>query len=459
MRHENISAILLAAGKGVRFRSRLPKVMHNVIDKPMIYYPIRALLRAGIRDIVIVLGFGAEYVRDYVRGEFGEEGLRFVIQRVQRGTGDAVRVTLPYIKTRKFLLLYGDMPLIDESVINGLIRHSRDSGLVLTSFDAEDPTGYGRIIKDASGNLVRTVEEKDATLSERSIKEVNAGLYMVDTAIIRKYIRRLKNENAQREYYFPDIFLFAIKDGFIVKIFKSERDYLLGANNRVDLSCLNRILQERINRSYMLSGVTIINPESVIIGTDVTIGQDTVIYPDVSITGSTRIGSGSIIEKGVLISDSNISDNVHIKPYCHIEKAHIDSGAIIGPFARLRPDTVVDKEAHIGNFVELKKAHIGRRSKANHLTYLGDAEIGSDVNIGAGTITCNYDGKNKYRTVLSDGVFVGSDTQFVAPVSVGKNAYIGAGSTITEDVPPNSLALSRTPQKNIRGWVSRNKKR
>lgn len=459
MRHESISAILLAAGKGVRFRSRLPKVMHKVIDKPMIYYSVRALLRAGVRDIVIVIGFGAEYVGDYIRGEFGEEGLRFVIQRVQRGTGDAVRVTLPYIKTRKFLLLYGDMPLIDESVINRLIRNYRDAGLVLTSFDAEDPAGYGRIIKDASGNLVRIVEEKDAILSERGIKEVNAGLYMVDTAIVRKYIRRLKNENAQGEYYFPDIFLLAMKDGFTVKIFKSERDYLLGANNRVDLSYLNRILQQRINRDYMLSGVTIINPESVIISPDVTIGEDTVIYPDVSITGSTRIGSGSIIERGVLISDSNVSDNVHIRPYCHIEKAHIGSGAIIGPFARLRPDTVVDREAHIGNFVELKKTRIGRRSKANHLTYLGDADIGSDVNIGAGTITCNYDGKNKYRTVLSNGVFVGSDTQFVAPVSVGKNAYIGAGSTITEDVPPDSLALSRTPQKNIKGWVSRNKRR
>lgn len=351
------------------------------------------------------------------------------------------------------------MPLIDESVIKGLIKNFKESKLVITSFEAEDPTGYGRIIKDTSGNLLKIVEEKDANLSERGVREVNAGLYMVDTSIVRKYIRQLKNNNAQREYYSPDIFFFAIKDGFEVRIFKSERDYLLGANNREELSYLNRILQQRINRFYMLSGVTILNPESVVIGLDVSIGQDTIIYPDVLITGSTRIGSNSIIEKGVVILDSDISDCVHIRPYCHIEKAHIKRGAIIGPFARLRPDTVVDEEVHIGNFVELKKTHIGKGSKANHLTYLGDAEIGSNVNIGAGTITCNYDGKNKYKTVLSDGVFVGSDTQFVAPVSVGKNAYIGAGSTITEDVPADSLALSRTPQKNIIGWVRRNKKK
>ncbi len=457
MKSRNVSAILLAAGKGVRFRSNLPKVMHNVLDKPMIYYPIRALINSGIDDIVLVLGSGKEIVKEFVVKEFGENRIRFVVQRVQAGTGDAVKIALPYIKNKRFLLLYGDMPLIDESVVKGILDNYSNSELVLTSFITDNR--YGRVVRDKNSDLHKTVEEKDATPEEKKIKEVNAGLYLVNIDIARKYIKRLKNDNVQKEYYFPDIFSMAIKDGYSVKIYESEKESLLGANNRVELSILNKILQERINRKHMLSGVTIINPESVIIGVDVSIGQDTIIYPDVLISKRCKIGSNVIIERGVIISDSEISDGVHIKPYCHIEKAKVASGAILGPFARLRPDTIVDEGAHIGNFVELKKTYLGKGSKANHLTYLGDAEIGSGVNIGAGTITCNYDGTNKYKTVLSDGVFVGSDTQFVAPVSVGKNSYIGAGSTITEDVPAYSLSLSRVPQKNIPDWVRRKKKK
>ena len=459
MNNGEISAILLAAGKGVRFKSNIPKVMHNVIDKPMIFYPVRALVKSGIKEIVVVLGFGAEIVREYLESSFKDIGFRFVYQKIQRGTGDAVRIALPKISNQKFILLYGDMPLIDESVIRDLIRAYRHSELVVTTFISENPFGYGRVVRDADDNLLKTVEEKDATDAEKKIREVNAGLYLCKTNIVKKYIGLLKNDNAQKEYYFPDIFKFAIEDDIRVKIFESGSEYLLGSNNRYELSVLNSVLQNRINKRLMLSGVGLIKPDTTFIGVDIEVGADTIIHPNVFITGDSKIGSNVKIENGVIIVDSRIEDGVHIKPYCHIERAIVKRGAILGPFARIRPDTVIDEEAHIGNFVELKKTYIGKRSKANHLSYLGDAEIGSGVNIGAGTITCNYDGINKYKTVLEDGVFVGSDTQFVAPVKIGRNAYIGAGSTITEDVPSESLSLSRTPQKNISGWVKKKRRK
>jgi len=453
MGKNGISVILLAAGKGVRFKSSIPKVMHNLIDKPMIYYPVRGLVKAGIRDIVVVLGFGGELVREYLKGSFKDVRFSFVYQKVQRGTGDAVKIALPCVKGGKFILVYGDMPLIDETVIQQLVKEYKNSDLVVTSFFADNPSGYGRIIRDGEKNLKKIVEEKDATEAEKGVREVNAGLYLCKTGIVRKYIRMLKSNNAQKEYYFTDVFKYAIEDGVKVRVFESRKEYLLGSNNRYELSVLNSIMQQRINKGLMLSGVTILDPASTFIGIDVTIGNDTIIYPQVFISGRSKIGSNVRIENGVIINDSEIEDGVHIKPYCHIERAVVKRGAILGPFARLRPETIVDEEAHIGNFVELKKTYIGKRSKANHLSYLGDAKIGSGVNIGAGTITCNYDGVNKYETVLEDGVFVGSDTQFVAPVRVGRNAYIGAGSTITEDVPSEALSLSRTPQKNIPGWV------
>jgi bifunctional UDP-N-acetylglucosamine pyrophosphorylase/glucosamine-1-phosphate N-acetyltransferase len=432
--------------------------MHLLIDKPMIYYPVRALLKVGIKDIIVVLGFGADIVKEYLINEFKDVNFKFVYQRVQRGTGDAVRLALPFIKTTKFLLLYGDMPLVDESVLSELIKFSIGTELVVTTFNHNNPEGYGRIIRDRDDNLLKIIEHKDATETERKIQEVNAGLYLCETNIVKRYIGRIRNNNAQKEYYFPDVVKFALSDKIPVKIFESKMEFLLGSNNRVELSNLVRILQRRINHRLMMDGVGIIDPDSVYIGIDVKIGNDTQIYPNVFISGNTIIGKNVKIENGVIIQNSEVEDSVHIKPYCHIDNAIIKSGAIIGPFARLRPDSVVDEDAHIGNFVELKKTYIGKGSKANHLTYLGDAEIGSGVNVGAGTITCNYDGVNKYKTILEDGVFVGSDTQFVAPVKVGKNAYIGAGSTITEDVPAESLALSRTPQKNIEGWVRKRKR-
>ncbi len=459
MKSNGISAILLAAGKGVRFKSDLPKVMHKLIDKPMIFYPVNALIKSGVNDIVVVLGFGSEIVKEYLISEFSDIRFRFVYQRIQRGTGDAVRLALPYVSHKRFVLVYGDMPLIDETVISELIKFSKGANFVLTSFQTENPSGYGRIIRDADDNLLRNVEDKDASDTEKKIKEVNAGLYLCMTELVKNYIRKLKNNNAQKEYYFPDIFRFALEDGISVKIFESKKDYLLGANNRAELAELIDILKDRINHKHMLNGVSIIRPETVFISVDSEIGRDTVIYPGVFILGKSRIGKGVLIENGAIISDSEVKDFAHIRPYCHIDKAIVSNRAVIGPFARLRPNTFIDEEVHIGNFVELKNTRIGKKSKANHLTYLGDSEIGSDVNVGAGTITCNYDGTNKYKTILEDGVFVGSDTQFVAPVKVGKKAYIGAGSTITEDVPSESLSLSRTPQKNIIGWVRKKKNR
>lgn len=459
MENSKISAVLLAAGKGVRFKSELPKVMHLLIDKPMIYYPIRALLKSGIKDILVVLGVGAQYVREYIEKEFSNEKIEFVLQEEQKGTGDAVRVALPKIKSEKFILLYGDMPLINESIISEFYKSFGEFDLVITSFNKPNPYGYGRIIRDREGNLFKIVEERDASDDERQIKEVNAGLYICSTNIVGKYIKELKDDNIQREYYFTDVFKFAIRDGVKVKIFESDEEFLLGANNRVELAGLVKILRSRINSGHMLDGVTIIDSDTVFIGIDVDIGKDTIIYPNVFITGKSKIGSNVRIENGTVINDSQIDDMVVIRPYCHIDNVIVSKRAIIGPFARLRPDTFVDEDVHIGNFVELKKTRIGKGSKANHLSYLGDAEIGSGVNIGAGTITCNYDGEKKYKTTLDDGVFVGSDTQFVAPVRVGKNAYIGAGSTITQDVPENALALSRTPQKNIDNWVLKRKKK
>ncbi|MGB9600326.1 MAG: sugar phosphate nucleotidyltransferase, partial [Myxococcota bacterium] len=321
MQRGDISAVLLAAGKGVRFKSGIPKVMHYLIDRPMIYYPVRALIRSGIKDIIVVLGFGAETVREYLTNEFGDIKLKFVYQRVQRGTGDAVKIALSSVKASKFILLYGDMPLIDETVITELLQFSKGSELLLTTFTHNNPEGYGRVIRDKDDNLLKIVEHKDASDAERQVLEVNAGLYLCNTNIVKRYISRISNKNVQKEYYFTDIFKIAINEHIPIRIFESNIDYLLGSNNRLELSNLTKTLQRRINERLMLSGVSIIEPDSVFVGIDVQIDRDTTIYPNVFISGRSVIGRNVRIENGAIIQNSQIGDSVHIKPYSHIEKA------------------------------------------------------------------------------------------------------------------------------------------
>jgi bifunctional UDP-N-acetylglucosamine pyrophosphorylase/glucosamine-1-phosphate N-acetyltransferase len=386
------------------------------------------------------------------------------VQKDQLGTGHAILTAEK--EFRKFrgniLILSGDVPLITAETIRRFISQHISSGATISFISnyMEKPHGYGRVVRDESGRPWRIVEDVDATASERAIKEVNAGIYLVDSRFLFRVLKNLSRNNKQGEYYLPQIVNFAFTRGEKIEVFQiSDPDEVFGVNNRLELAEADRKMRWRIIRKFAKSGVSFINPDEVYIDYDVRIMPDTVIYPGVFLYGRTKIGRDCIIEQGVTLVDSIVGNNVHIKPYSVVEKSTIGSGAEIGPFAHLRPDSVVKNNVRIGNFVELKNTTIGDGSKAAHLSYLGDATIGKGVNIGCGTITCNYDGFKKHRTIIGDGAFVGSDTQFVAPVKIGKNAYIGAGSTITKDVPAGALGISRAKQSIIKGYYERVMKR
>jgi bifunctional UDP-N-acetylglucosamine pyrophosphorylase / glucosamine-1-phosphate N-acetyltransferase len=457
---QELSVVILAAGQGTRMKSGLSKVLHRIAGEPLIYYPIALAGELGAGRVVVVLGHQLDSVRAAIEERFGKDEVEIALQEQQLGTAHAVAQAAPMLKdaTGAVILVYGDIPLLRRETLEKLRAAWKSGGLALVTAKLPDPTGYGRIIRGKDGGVARIVEEKDASAAEKKIDEINAGIYCVDAALLREAIARVGNKNAQREFYLTDLAEIAAGRGRVESI-QAAAEEVSGINDRVQLAALEKIQQRRLAVALMKSGVTMRDPDRVVLEARVTVGPDTEIGPGVELRGATRIGAGCRIEAGCILTDATIGDGVHIKPYCVVTDSRVGTGAIIGPFAHLRPESDLAEGVHVGNFVETKKTRLGKGSKANHLSYLGDAEIGAGVNVGAGTITCNYDGVAKHKTIIEDGVFIGSDTQLVAPVKVGAGAYVGAGTTITKDVPPRALAISRVPQKHVDDFADRKKKK
>ncbi len=452
------TTIILAAGKGTRMKSDLPKVLHPVCGRPMIHFPIQVAEDAGASEIIAVIGHGAESVKE----ELSDKKVSFVTQKEQLGTGHAVMVCKDAVsdKTLPIVILCGDVPLLKKSTLEGFVQShmTENNSVTVLTAEMEDPSGYGRIIKDGD-EILKIVEEKDASAEEKQTREINSGIYCVDGDFLFEALDRVGNRNAQGEYYLTDIIKIGREMGKRVG-WATINDNLeiMGVNSRKELAIAEKAMGKRVLDRLMLSGVTIKDPDSTYIDIDVGIGAGSVVYPQVSLESGCSVGKDCIIETGTVIKDSLISDRAHIKAYCVITEAKLGEDTTVGPFAHLRPGAVLKSAAKAGNFVEVKKSTIGEGSKVSHLSYIGDADIGSGVNVGAGTITCNYDGKNKFQTVIEDGVFIGSGTNLVAPVKVGSGSTIGAGSTITKDVPAEALSLSRPEQKTLPGWTKKKNK-
>ena len=443
-----LDVLILAAGLGTRMRSRTAKVLHQLGGRPLIAHVCRTASALTSRPIHVIVGHQAEQVGAAVREELDEHGAVFITQVEQRGTGDAVMAARDAFANAgsTLLILSGDVPLVRAETLGALIqqhRAHRGRGAVCTmlSVRLEDPTGYGRIVRDEEGRFLKIVEQKDATPEERQIKEINAGIYCFETRALFHALERVQPANAQGEYYLTDVPGILRTDGEDVSIFlHMDAREVSGINTRVELAEFERILRQRTLRRLMLdSGVTFIDPAHTYVSLDAQIGRDCVIYPDVHIEGTTTIGDDCEIRSGTRITNSKIGNGVIIKDHCVIVDSEVSDSCTIGPSAHLRMNAKLEEGAAVGNFVEMKKSRLGRKSKAMHLTYLGDATIGEKTNIGAGTITCNYDGKNKHETVIEDEVKIGSDTMLVAPVRVGRNSVTGAGSVVTKDVPPDTL--------------------
>jgi bifunctional UDP-N-acetylglucosamine pyrophosphorylase/glucosamine-1-phosphate N-acetyltransferase len=424
----------------------------------MLEFVIRASLGLSPRTITVVVGHLAESVREALRGR---PEIQVVVQEPQLGTGHALLQVAPVLESvsGSVILLSGDVPLLRTDTLRKIASTHREAGAAATVLTAlvDRPYGYGRIVR-TNGRISRIVEERDASPAERLIKEINSGIYAFELKGLFTALRGLGTENAQGEYYLPDLIRTYRRQRRIVETVTLEHaDEVRGINSRTELAEVSRIVRQMKNEELMAAGVTIEDPATTYIDPDVQVGPDTVIHPGVYLEGQTRVGAACEIHSGVRIVDSTLEDRVTVRNYCVIQESRIAAGAILGPFAHLRPGSDVREDAHVGNFVELKKTVLGTRSKANHLTYLGDATIGNNVNVGAGTITCNYDGRQKHQTVIEDGAFIGSDTQLVAPVTVGPGAYVGCGTTVRENVPAGSLAVSAGKQRNIEGWAERKK--
>ena len=446
-----ITTIILAAGKGTRMCSDLPKVLHKIANRPLLRHVYDMSYQLNNNAIKIVYGHGANLVRKVL----ADIDVSWVEQKQQLGTGHAVQQVSDQISDSDIvLILYGDVPLLKLSTVKGLLANVSDKTLALLTVKLKNPTGYGRIVRDSSGKVTKIVEEKDASITEKEIVEGNTGIMAVEGNKLKKWLNQLSNHNAQGEYYLTDIIEMAVADQITIITTQPESvDEVLGVNNRIQLSHLERVYQQEQAIMLMERGVTLMDPARFDLrGTIVELGIDIVCDVNVIIEGENSIGNNVIIGANTHIKNSIIGDNVEILANCIIENSVVGQGCKIGPYARLRPETVLAENVHIGNFVELKKSTVASFSKINHLSYIGDATVGAQVNIGAGTITCNYDGVNKFRTIIEDGAFIGSDTQLIAPVTVGKNATIGAGSTITRDSPENQLTLSRAKQMTLAGW-------
>jgi bifunctional UDP-N-acetylglucosamine pyrophosphorylase/glucosamine-1-phosphate N-acetyltransferase len=446
----NLSIIILAAGQGTRMRSGLPKVLHPLGGRPLLGHVIETARGFTGADIHVVIGHGAERVR----AAFPDPDIHWVIQDRQLGTGHAVAQVLPAIADdRAVVVMYGDVPLIRHTTLDALLADAARGEIGLLTAELEQPAGYGRIVRDDSGDVTGIVEEKDASDAQRRIREVNTGFMAAPAGRLRGWVEALDNNNAQGEFYLTDVIALAVRDGVTVGAVTTRDPHeILGINDRLQLADLERRYQRRQAEACMQAGVTLIDPARFDLRGSLQAGEDVVIDVNAVLEGEVVLGERVTIGPNVVLRDTRIGDDVTVLANCVIEEAAIGSGVRIGPFARIRPETRLADHTHVGNFVEIKKSDIGEGSKINHLSYIGDTSIGRSVNVGAGTITCNYDGANKHHTVIGNDVFIGSDTQLVAPVEVKDGATIGAGSTITRDAPAGELTLSRAPQETRKGW-------
>lgn len=450
-----IACVILAAGQGKRMKSSMPKVLHKVCGMPMLQAVIETAAKLNPERVIVVAG---KHI-DEIKKEIAAPDVRFMLQKEPKGTGDALKSAMPALKGFRgvVIVLNGDTPLIEPKTIKRflLLHQKNHCAISVLSFRAEDPRGYGRVVRDRTGKFLAIVEEKDADQSQKNIHEVNSGVYAINHDVF-SLLDRLAMNRQKGEYYLTDIVSLSLRQGLQTSAFAiGDEAEFMGVNTREELLRASEIMRQSVVRKCISRGVNLLDPASVFIHPYTSIGRDTTVYPNVFIEAGTTIGSGVTIYPHVRILRSTIDDYAVIKDSTVIEDSHISTRASVGPFAHIRPGSEIGAHAKIGNFVELKKTVIGKGAKASHLSYLGDAVIGCDVNIGAGTITCNYDGQKKHQTIIGDNVFVGSDTQFIAPVKIGKGAYIGAGSTITRDVPPGSLAVSRSEQRNIKDWAKK----
>lgn len=456
---QELGVILLAAGQGTRMKSALPKVLHPLGGKALFLHALGTAGRLEPSIVAIVIGHGANTVQQACPAT----NVNWVIQEKQLGTGHAVLCAREQFTgfDGDILILSGDVPLIREQTLRRMIEHhrSRDASVTLLAAQLEEPKGYGRILRDASGALTGVAEEKDASEAERQVREVNAGVYVVSAPFLFNALGNVDNDNQQNEYYLPDIARIGLSQGKTVEIIKVEdAREMLGVNTREELAFMEKTLRERINKKWMMAGVTLQDPDTTYIEENVIIGKDTVIGPNTHLKGRTIIGEGCQIDGNAFLTDMEIGDEVLLKFSVVMTGSRVDRGAIVGPFAHLRPGTHLGCNVHIGNFVEAKAAHVGDGTKANHLTYLGDVTIGCDTNIGAGTITCNYDGFNKYKTTIGDRVQVGSDTTLVAPIALGDDVYVATASTVRHDVPAGALVFNQREERVREGWTEKKRK-
>ncbi|MBC7421443.1 MAG: bifunctional UDP-N-acetylglucosamine diphosphorylase/glucosamine-1-phosphate N-acetyltransferase GlmU [Bdellovibrio sp.] len=449
------TALILAGGQGTRMKSALPKVLHPVAGKPMIVRIIESCRKADVNDIRVIVGHGQNLVKTVLE----PLAIHTYVQINQLGTADAVKsADLDSIEDI-VIIMNGDHPLISAQEIKNFISDFREQKLdvAVVTVELAEPGEFGRIIRNSNKQLVSIVEAKDASAETLKVKEINTGIYVAKAEVLQKYIPLIQNNNSKKEFYLTDLIDLGLKDGLKVQVLLSNNvDVAHGVNNQVELARATKKVFTQYANKLMEGGVIMIDPATCYIEESVIVGSGSVIYPNVFLRGKTAIGAFSVIESNCMISNSVIGDSVQIKAGSYIDEVIVKNNASVGPYARLRPETIIGESAHVGNFVEMKKVNFGKKSKAGHLTYLGDAEIGEEVNIGCGTITCNYSAdKKKYKTVIGDRVFVGSNTQFVAPVTVGNDVLIASGTTVTKAIPDGALALSRTPQVNKEGYAQK----
>jgi bifunctional UDP-N-acetylglucosamine pyrophosphorylase/glucosamine-1-phosphate N-acetyltransferase len=446
-----LSIVILAAGQGKRMKSDLPKVLQPLAGRPLLQHVVDCARALGAADVHVVYGHGGERVRAAFEGQ----PLQWALQAEQLGTGHAVMQAMPNVPDdRLVLVLYGDVPLVRAETLRGLVAKAGEKSLALLSVMLDDPTGYGRVLRDTAGNVYRIVEQKDATKKELQVRESNTGLLVAPAGALKRWLSSLRNDNAQGEYYLTDVVTLAVKDGFRVEaVVAPTVPEVLGVNDKVQLAELEAEYRRLRARELMLNGVTVIDPARIDVRGEVDVGRDVVIDVNVVLEGKIRIGDRTRIGAGCVLRNVSIGADTIVEPHCVAIDATIGDACNVGPFARLRPGARLERGAHVGNFVELKNTTLGEGSKANHLTYLGDATIGRKVNVGAGTITCNYDGVNKWPTVIEDGAFIGSGCMLVAPITIGANATTGAGSTLSKPAPRGRLTLERAKQVSLEGWA------
>lgn len=450
------AAVILAAGQGTRMRTSLPKVLHPCADLPLVAHVVSLALARRCDPVVVVVDPKGQPVQAMLEALFPEAPLVFAVQEVARGTGDAVRAGLASIPSfaGRALVLYGDVPLLRAETVARLEDALRGVELAFLTARVDDPTGYGRVVRSGEA-VARIVEHKDAGEAERVVREINVGVYLCDVALLRETVGGLTADNAQGELYLTDIVARAAKGGGARAVMVDDLDEVRGVNSQAELAEVSAIMRRRLIAEHQARGVRFLDPGTTFIGTRVQIEADVVIGVGVQLVGEVHIGCGVRIEGPTFIKDSRLAAGAQVESFCHLEGATVGEGAHVGPFARLRPEAQLDEGARIGNFVEVKNSRIGAGAKANHLAYLGDADVGPGVNIGAGTITCNYDGVHKHRTVIEKGVFVGSNSTLVAPLHLGAGAYVAAGSTLTKDVPDDALAFGRARQETREGYAQR----